>query len=821
MRGLLLVALSGLFAATAALAAPALTAPAGIKPAGTPNAEIATLSTQNVEFKWSRGGLSDAQLKDYRVFVGSLVGSFEIAQSAVIQDGGDGNYSTTLVVPANGGKRVFVRLSYTEVVSGIEVIKNVDYVINAAVSPLVDGDAHYVYTPVPGSTLDLQDVDGCKASPMVAFDWAVAAAAVTADGGNPDQWWFYLGNAGNSRAFFNSGKLTAEQRTVTIANIPTDGDSLVATLWWKRGDAAWRSSTFSYGTPSLPAITSPTPGASLSGTSGNLGLNANGLPVRYWWVYAGPERQSVAYLSDGQEVDPLNPSVTLAPFQNFPDDGSNVYVTLFWRLQGDTAQQWKCREYVYKASSGPAITAPAADVVLPTGSVTDPLLASNTETVTWDPKGTVASGFEVVLNHSGDPSDNGVWRSGILSGSTTSAEIPKARFTTNGETIYIVLRYAVNGGLAQEVFDGSVVAAYATRKAPYITSPGGATLAKCTAAGLGNEATFEWTDGNLADVKGYWAYVGKSQGTSEYANTGSVALTTTSVSVNNLPTDGSEVWVRLWYLVDTTTASITGTPNVDETLTTNVYNSRDFLFSNPKSPEITSPGFGATINGIERAVTIDAHFVPGAQQLARSFWVTVSSAAPAGGDPKNPDPGEANIDSSGSLAADATTFNIRNLPVDGSAVYTTLWWLPVSDPGTNVGWNYRTYRYVSSNAAPPQLTAPDPTTVFDTNAAVTFTWKPNETVVTGWWLYVGDGVGKNDRHNSGFIQSEVLSDATVAGLPFGNSYVRLWFLDQFGLWQFIDYVLDNQAGATGPDAPTFPVGPEGENDTDGDNSNGI
>ena len=833
LRGLLLVALSGLFAATAALATPTLTAPAGIKPAGTPNADIATLNTQNVEFKWNRGGLGNGQIKEFNIFVGSLIGAFEIVRTdtpiAAVNDQND--YSVTLQVPANGGKRIFVRLSYTEIVNGVEVIKGVDYVINAAISPLVDGDEHFIYSPVPGSSLDLQDVDGCKAPPMVEFQWALAAARVAADEAEPAEFWFYVGNDGNNRAYFNSGRLSPDQRSITVANIPTDGSSVKVTLWWRLGadGAAWESSEFSYNTPRLPAITSPNPGNSLSGTSGNLELSPNGLPVRYFWIYAGPTRQSVDYLSDGLEVDPAQPQDTaLAPFQNFPDDGSTVYVTLFWRLDGDTAQQWKCREYTYKASEGPEITSPATDTVLPTGSLEDPLDdTTDKELVEWDAKGTVAAGYQVVLNSSGDPNDNGVWQSGTLPGDATSVEIPKARFTTNGETIYIVLRYAVNGGLAEEVFNGFKVASYATRKAPYMTGPGGSTIPKCFTSGLGNEATFEWTDGNLADVQGYWVYVGNQMGDDSYANSGAIGTDVTSLTIKKgLPTDGSDVWVRLWYLIEVTVTTDSDTDtNVDPdsetggstTVTSsNRYASRDFLFQNPVGPEITAPGHGATISGTESGITFTTNGV-----AVRNLWVTASSAAPAGGDAKNPDPGVADLDSSGLLAPDATEFNIRNLPVDGSTVYITFWYLPETNPNVSVGWSFRTYAFVSSNATPPQMLTPDPTAEFNNGAPLTFTWRANDTVVTGWWLYVGNqGDGSSNLCNSGFLLADDL-DQDVDALPFGEINCRLWYVDQLGNWNFIAYTLDNKANPPNPPNPEpdpGPDGPSGEEDGNGDNN---
>lgn len=806
------MALSGLFAATAALADPALTAPAGIQPAGTSNSQLALLDTQQVEFKWTRGSLGNGQVKDFSVFVGSLIGSSEISDSGpILAVDNQNDYATTVTVAANGGNRVFVRLSWTAIEGGVEVIKNTDYAIKAALSSAVDGNLHYVYDPVPGSALTLQDVDGCKAAPMVTFNWGLASALVTADGGAPDEWWFYVGTAADDDQYYNSGRITPEQRSVTVASIPTNGAAVQATLWWRRGTGAWASSVYTYATPTLPAITSPAPGGTLSGTSGNLALNPNGLPVQYWWVYAGPERQSVDYLSAGSEVVPTAPTTTLTPFQNFPDDGSDVYVTLFWRLQGETQFEWKCREYVYKASTGPTITTPAAAALLPT-TLVDPADTTNTELVEWTDNGTNAVRWEVVLNTTGDPNDNGVWSSGNLGAAVRSANIPKARFTTDGSTVYIVLRYAVNGGLAQNLFDGSKVAAYETRKAPYLSAPG--TVGKCFTSGLGNEVTFEWSDGNFPNVKGYWLYAGTAREDDSYLNTGALGVDVASRTIKNLPTDGSALWVRLWYLVGTSSASNADPGNGGTTTTTNTYQFRDFLFTNPTCPEITSPGFAAQIDGIDNPVTIDTHGVG-----VNGLWVTVSSVAPDGGSAKNPNPGVADIDSSGLLAAGTTNFTIRNLPVDGSSVYVTLWWLENSSTVNN--WDFRTYAYVSSNAAPPSLTSPDPAAEFNTNAGQTFTWTKGDTVVFGWWLYVGKDVGLADRHNSGFLDAAVLSDA-VPGLPFGNNYVRLWYLDQLTTWRFIDYVLDNKAGGTtGGGGTTGPTGPSNETDGNGDNNGSI
>lgn len=76
---------------------------------------------------------------------------------------------------------------------------------------------------------------------------------------------------------------------------------------------------------------------------------------------------------------------------------------------------------------------------------------------------------------------------------------------------------------------------------PEITSPiPGTTLTSDT-------VTFEWT-ANGAAVTAWWLYVGTSQGGSNIYDSGALG-TSASDTVSGLPTDGSTVYVRLWYLI--------------------------------------------------------------------------------------------------------------------------------------------------------------------------------------------------------------------------------------------------------------------------------
>lgn len=78
--------------------------------------------------------------------------------------------------------------------------------------------------------------------------------------------------------------------------------------------------------------------------------------------------------------------------------------------------------------------------------------------------------------------------------------------------------------------------------------PAGATISSITPSNgstlTGTSQTFSWTGtGNT----NYWLYVGTTTGAKNILDTGSLG-TATSSTVNGLPTNGSTVYLRLWYL---------------------------------------------------------------------------------------------------------------------------------------------------------------------------------------------------------------------------------------------------------------------------------
>jgi hypothetical protein len=119
---------------------------------------------------------------------------------------------------------------------------------------------------------------------------------------------------------------------------------------------------------------------------------------------------------------------------------------------------------------------------------------------------------------------NNLWGSG----STTATSVTFGGLPTNGEKVYARLFTTVNGALVHADYT------YTTTQQAGLTSSGAFTSAS---------KTFTWTAARGASRFSIW--VGSSVGSN---NLGFTAGGTTgpSFTVNDLPTNGSTIFVRLW-----------------------------------------------------------------------------------------------------------------------------------------------------------------------------------------------------------------------------------------------------------------------------------
>ena len=225
--------------------------------------------------------------------------------------------------------------STSEVVSGIPADGVTIYV---TLYSEIDGNwqpADYVFTeagtyslaamtsPASGSTLP---------GSSVTFSWSAGAG--------PTAYWLYLGTWGAQSAnLYNSGSLTGT--SVAVSGLPTFGETIYATLF-SEIDGAWQPVGYTYtesGSYTLAALTSPTPGSALPGSSVTFSWTA-GVGVPAYWLYLGTIGPGTANLYSSGSLSGTSVSVG-----GLPTNGETIYATLFSYIDNS----WQPVNYTYTA----------------------------------------------------------------------------------------------------------------------------------------------------------------------------------------------------------------------------------------------------------------------------------------------------------------------------------------------------------------------------------------------------------------------------------------------------------------------------------------
>jgi len=272
----------------------------------------------------------------------------------------------------------------------------------------------------------------------------------------------------------------------------------------------------------------------------------------------------------------------------------------------------------------------------------------------------------------------------------------------------------------------------------------------------GASVTFQWTPSDSATA--YWIDVGAEAGGDEYYQSQSLSTSTRSATVSGLPTNGSTVYATMYSLIGGQWVS-------------NSYAYAAYSIAAHKGV-ITSPVPSSTLTG--SSVTLGWTAGIGAS----AYWIDVGSVA--GGD---------QYYQSGNLGNVLTT-TVGGLPVNGSAVYVTLYSLVGGQ------WISNIYSYTALNLATAGgvLTTPAPSSTL-TSSSVTFGWTAGSSA-TAYWLDVGSVTGGDQYYQSGNL-GNVLAK-TVNGLPANGStiYVTLYSLVG-GQWirSTYSYTAFNQATA--------------------------
>jgi uncharacterized repeat protein (TIGR03803 family) len=485
--------------------APALTTP-------TPGS---ALSGSSATFTWSPGtGITYYQLR-----LGTTgVGSSDLYNSGVTR-------STSAAVSdlPTDGLPVYARLYYE--------LNNVWQTLDYAYSTAGTVIPAAMTSPTPGTTLP---------GANVTFIWSA--------GDGPEYYQLRVGTGGAGSAnLYNSGAIRATQ--AAVSGLPTDGITVYVRLYsetantWQYVDYTYQS----YGMASPPALTAPTPGSTLSGSSATFTWSP-GTGITYYQLRLGTTGVGSSDLYNSGTTRSTSASVS-----DLPTDGLPVYARLYYELNN----VWQTLDYAYSTAGTiipAAMTSPAPGTTLPGASVT----------FIWS-AGDGPEYYQLRIGTGGAGSAN-LYSSGAIR--ATQAAV--SGLPTDGITVYVRL-YSETANTWQYV--DYTYQSYGMASPPALTAPTpGGTL-------TGSSATFTWSPGT--GITYYQLRLGTTgAGSSDLYNSGTTR--STSASVSDLPTDGLPVYARLYYELN------------------NVWQTLDYTYSTAGTiipAAMTSPAPGTTLPG--------------------------------------------------------------------------------------------------------------------------------------------------------------------------------------------------------------------------------
>ena len=364
-------------------------------------------------------------------------------------------------------------------------------------------------SPTPGTTLT---------GTSVTFNWTA--------GGGVTKYELQLGITGlGSSNVYNAAGTTTNGLTTGAITVPANGVTVYARLK-SYINGAWQYNDYTYmesGTPIKAALTSPTPGTTLTGTSVTFNWTAGGGVTKYeFQLGIIGHGSSNVYNAAGTTTNSLTTGAIAVPANG---------VTLYARLYSYINGAWQYNDYTYTESGTPtkaALTAPTP------GST----LTGTSATFTWTAGGGVTK-YEFELGTTGHGSSNVYNAAGTSTTALTSPLI--TGIPANGVTLYARLYSYINGAWQYNDYtymeSGTPVKAVLTSPTPGITL-------------TGSSATFTWTAGG--GVTKYLFELGTTgHGSSNVYNsagTSTTALTTGVVS--GIPTTGATLYARLYSYIN-------------------------------------------------------------------------------------------------------------------------------------------------------------------------------------------------------------------------------------------------------------------------------
>ena len=563
----------------------------------------------------------------------------------------------------------------------------------------------YEYTAVDNRTQMTGPTNGSRlTSASATFSWGASPGA--------SNYALWVGsNPGTYDLYF---KLEGGNLSDNVSNLPVDGRPIYVRLY-SLINGAWVFKSYTYtAVDNRAQMSSPAGnGSAFAASSVNFTWSAGTGVTNYaLWVGSSPGGNDLYGKIEG--------AVYADTVNNLPMDGRPIYVTLWSYLNG----KWVSNYYNYTALDNKAqMTSP----------VNGSALGSSSVNFSWSP-GAGASAYWLWVGSS--PGAYDLYSKNEGASLSDTVNIPSAAI--NGHTIYVRLYSLINGAWA---FNSYVYTAL-DEKAQMISPAGGNALNSTS-------ATFNWSASPGASAYGLW--VGSSPGAYDlYIKNEGGSLSDT---VNNLPTDGRRIYVRLYTLTSAGWRF-------------NAY-TYDAITSSTGSPSVlTSHANGSTLASSSAAFAWNA----GIGATAYALWV---GNTPGGNELYS------------ALEKNGLADTVTNVPEDGSPVYVTVWSF------INGQWQNTKSRFataVQGTSPKGLLTGASPANGSTVNSGqLTLNWSAGASTGTQYALWVGSSPGTYDVYFK--LEGTSLSDTVQVPVDGRRLYVALWS-NINGTWQQTNYYYD-------------------------------
>jgi hypothetical protein len=193
-------------------------------------------------------------------------------------------------------------------------------------------------------------------TPGGSFTGASATFNWTADL-NATGYYLWIGSTGlGSNNLYNSAEKTGTN--YTFNSMPTNGETVYVRLITNY-NGTWAYNDYTYTAASKAALTSPTPGSTLTGASVNFNWTAAANATGYYlWIGSTGVGSNNVY-------DSAEKTGTSYTFNSMPTNGQTVYVRLITNYNGT----WVHNDYTYTAASQAVLTSPTSGSPLTGASV--------------------------------------------------------------------------------------------------------------------------------------------------------------------------------------------------------------------------------------------------------------------------------------------------------------------------------------------------------------------------------------------------------------------------------------------------------------------